>query len=118
MNANTAIKHVGDITEPFAERADELAAGAATTLQDLDGLLIQLRRFTDRLNSGDGTIARLIEDDQLYFDLVGAVRNVRQLTQRLQPIADDVRIFTDKIARDPGQLGVRGALQGRPVGRG
>ncbi len=26
------------------------------------------------------------------------VRNVRQLTQRLQPIADDVRIFTDKIA--------------------
>jgi phospholipid/cholesterol/gamma-HCH transport system substrate-binding protein len=118
QNANTAIQHIGDIAEPFAARADILAASAATTLQDLDGLLIQLRKFADRLNSGDGTIARLIEDDQLYFDLVGTVRNVRQLTQRLQPIADDVRIFTDKIARDPSQLGVRGALQGRPVGAG
>jgi phospholipid/cholesterol/gamma-HCH transport system substrate-binding protein len=117
-NANTALLHVNDITEPIAARADTLVADAASTLTNLDALLIELRKFSYRLNSGNGTVARLLEDEQLYYEFVQTVRNVRQLTQRLQPIADDVRIFTDKIARDPGQLGVRGALQGRPIGAG
>ncbi len=117
-NANTALRHIGDITEPIADRADTLVADAASTLQNLDGLLIQLRHFSNRLTNSDGTISRLLDDDQMYFEFVQTIRNVRQLTQRLQPIADDVRIFTDKIARDPGQLGVRGALQGRPNGAG
>jgi phospholipid/cholesterol/gamma-HCH transport system substrate-binding protein len=117
-NANTAVKNVGEITEPIAARADTLVADAASTLQNLDALLIQLRQFSHRLNTGNGTVARLLDDEQLYFEFVQTVRNVRTLTQRLQPIADDVRVFTDKIARDPGQLGVRGALQGRPIGAG
>jgi hypothetical protein len=29
-------------------------------------------------------------------------------------IVDDVRVFTDKIARHPEQLGVRGAIDRRP----
>jgi hypothetical protein len=31
---------------------------------------------------------------------------------------EDVRIFTDKIARDPRQLGVKGALDQTPSGQG
>jgi hypothetical protein len=54
----------------------------------------------------------------MYYELVQTINSIRGFTQRLQPIADDVRIFTDKIARDPGQLGIRGALQGRPIGAG
>lgn len=118
QNANTALKHIGDITEPIAERADSLVADAASSLKNLDAALIELRQLSYRINNGNGTVARLIDDDQLYYEFIQTVRNVRQLTQRLQPIADDVRIFTDKIARDPGQLGVRGALQGRPIGAG
>ncbi|MDZ4849827.1 MAG: MlaD family protein [Pirellulaceae bacterium] len=118
QNANVALRHIGEFTEPLAENADSLIGDAGQVLRNLDASLTLLREFAQRLNNGKGTVARLIEDDQLYFDVVNAVRNVRALTQRLQPIADDVRIFTDKIARDPGQLGVRGALQGRPIGAG
>jgi len=118
LNANVALKHIGEFTEPLAENADALVGDAGQMIKNLDTLLIDLRQFSYRLNSGDGTIARLIEDDQLYFEFIQTIKNVRMLTQRLQPIADDVRIFTDKIARDPGQLGVRGALQGRPMGAG
>jgi phosphoglycerate-specific signal transduction histidine kinase len=70
------------------------------------------------LNSGNGTVARLIEDEQLYVQLVQTLENVEQLTHRLQPIVEDVRVFTDKIARDPRQLGVRGALDSRGSGLG
>jgi phospholipid/cholesterol/gamma-HCH transport system substrate-binding protein len=44
------------------------------------------------------------------------VSNVNHLTLELRPIVDDVRVFTDKIARHPEQLGVRGALDRRPAG--
>ena len=43
-----------------------------------------------------------------------AAQNVSKLTKDLRPIVDDVRVFTDKIARHPEQLGVRGALDRRP----
>jgi phospholipid/cholesterol/gamma-HCH transport system substrate-binding protein len=117
-NANSAIKNIGEFTEPLAAKADTLVADVGSTLENLDSSLIELRRFAYRLNSGDGTIARLIDDDQMYYELVQTINSIRGFTQRLQPIADDVRIFTDKIARDPGQLGIRGALQGRPIGAG
>lgn len=117
-NANVALRNIGRFTDPLGERADELIDGAVNSLQNLDVLLADMRVFASRLNSGNGTIARLVDDQQLYFEVVQTIQNVRLLSQRLQPIADDVRIFTDKIARDPGQLGVRGALQGRPNGAG
>ena len=47
---------------------------------------------------------------EVYNDLAQAANNVNRLTQDLRPIIDDVRVFTDKIARHPEQLGVRGAL--------
>ncbi len=117
-NANVVLKNVGEFTVPLAENAEALVGDAGNMLRNLDALLIDLRQFSHRLNSGDGTIARLIDDDQLYFEFIQTIKNVRAITQRLQPIADDVRVFTDKIARDPGQLGIRGALQGRPMGAG
>lgn len=118
QNANFALQNIGKFTEPLGENADALVGNLGQTLVNLDALLSDLRVFAGRLNNGNGTVARLIEDQQLYFELLQAIQNVRMLTQRLQPIADDVRVFTDKIARDPGQLGVRGALQGRPTGAG
>jgi phospholipid/cholesterol/gamma-HCH transport system substrate-binding protein len=117
-NASIALRNIGRFTDPLGERADELIDGAVNSLQNLDVLLADMRVFANRLNSGNGTIARLVDDQQLYFEVIQTIQNVRLLSQRLQPIADDVRVFTDKIARDPGQLGVRGALQGRPIGAG
>jgi len=117
-NANVALRNIGRFTDPLGERADELIDGAVNSLGNLDVLLADLRVFANRLNSGNGTVARLIDDQQLYYEVIQTIQNVRLLSQRLQPIADDVRVFTDKIARDPGQLGVRGALQGRPNGAG
>ena len=61
-----------------------------------------------------GTLGKLVRDPQVYNDLAQAAGNVNRLTKELRPIVDDVRVFTDKIARHPEQLGVRGALDRRP----
>lgn len=118
LNANLALENIAKFTQPLGDQADYLIGNTGQMLENLDALLIDLRQFSRKLNQGDGTIARLIDDQQLYFEIIHTIQNVRLLTQRLQPIADDVRVFTDKISRDPGQLGVRGALQNRPIGSG
>jgi phospholipid/cholesterol/gamma-HCH transport system substrate-binding protein len=117
-NADEALGNVAQITEPLAARAPEATEDILRTVDNLDALLLDLRRFSARLNSGNGTISRLIEDEQLYIQLVQTLENVEQLTARLQPVVEDVRVFSDKIARDPRQLGVRGALDSRGSGLG
>ena len=70
--------------------------------------------FGRKLNSGQGTIGKLMGDDELYNSLNSAVRNVECLTRELKPIVSDVRVFSDRIARHPELLGVRGALERSP----
>ena len=41
-------------------------------------------------------------------------KNIDDLTRQLKPILDDARVFSDKIARHPETLGVRGAVQRSP----
>lgn len=124
-NANRAIENIAEITEPVKENSEMLVERATTLLANLDVLSTDLRRFATRLNNGNGTIKQLIDDDRLYFQAIETMRNietasanVRQIASRLQPIVDDARVFADKVARDPGQLGVRGALSGRSLGTG
>jgi len=70
--------------------------------------------FSKALNQSDGTLGKLVRDPKVYDDLAQASANVNRLTRELRPIVDDVRVFTDKIARHPEQLGVRGAIDRRP----
>ncbi len=116
--ANAAINDIREFTKPLSGQSEQVVASAVRTLANLDATLVELQRFAGRLNAGDGTIARLIEDDQLYYSLIQTLTNVERLSSRLQPIVEDVRVITDKVARDPSQLGVRGVLRSNPSGAG
>ena len=43
-----------------------------------------------------------------------AMNLLERISRELRPIINDVRVFSDKIARHPESLGVRGALDRRP----
>jgi len=125
QNVNTTINSAGrtienleQFTAPLAERGDELVDQAIRSLASLERSLSQVEQFGYTLNNSDGTLKRLLEDDEIYWQVKRSVENVEMATARIRPILDDVRTFTDKIARDPRQLGVRGALSKRPVGMG
>ena len=106
------------ITEPFANRSEEFANQVMRSLINLEGALAQVESFGQSLNNSDGTLKRFLEDDDIYFQVQRTIANIEQATSRIRPIMDDVRIFTDKIARDPRELGVRGALSKRPSSAG
>ena len=52
----------------------------------------------------------MINDPELYQRVSSSVANIENLTRQLQPVVRDAREFSNKIARHPELLGVRGAL--------
>lgn len=117
-DAEQTFQNLSEITRPIAQRSDAIADSLVNNLQSLDRTLNQAESFITSLNRSEGTVGRLIKDPELYYRIRRAVENIELATARVRPILDDVRIFTDKVARDPRQLGVRGALTKRPTGTG
>ncbi len=111
-------ENIEAFTEPLGDQGGVLVEQALKSLANLDNVLLQAETFTTALNSGDGTLRRLIEEPELYDRINRTVENIEAATVRIRPILDDVRVFSDKIARDPRQLGVRGAVGGRSTGLG
>lgn len=125
-NANTAIENIAEITEPVSQNSEVLVANAVSALDNLNALSVDLKRFTTRLNNSQGTIAQLVDNPQTAFNVDQTLQSIRSassnveiLTQKLQPILGDVRVFSDKIARNPGALiDLKGTISGRPRGVG
>jgi phospholipid/cholesterol/gamma-HCH transport system substrate-binding protein len=124
-NADEAIANLAEITEPISQRSDQIAANLGNALANIEGLAADLKVFARRLNSSQGTLARLIDDPAMYGKLNDTLDNIRLvsgnvelITRRLQPVIEDVRVTADKLARDPAQMGVRGILSPRPNGLG
>jgi len=114
--AKTNLDHLEKFTKPLGESGPQLVANVEESTRNLNDLLEQFVAFSEALNSGQGTLGRLVHDDEVYQQIQRVVGNAEEITRRARPIVEDVRIFTDKIARDPRQLGVKGALDQRPSG--
>ena len=113
-SADRNLRNLEGLTKPLGDRGEQMVAQVDRTIARLDETLQQAALFTKALNESQGTLGKLVRDPQVYNDLAQAAQNVSKLTKDLRPIVDDVRVFTDKIARHPEQLGVRGALDRRP----
>ncbi|MFM8290357.1 MAG: MlaD family protein [Planctomycetia bacterium] len=113
-SADRNLRNLEGLTKPLGERGEGMVAQVNQTIGRLDEVLQQAAAFTRALNESQGTIGKLVRDPQVYDDLAQAAANVNGLTKELRPIVNDVRVFADKIARHPEQLGVRGALDRRP----
>jgi phospholipid/cholesterol/gamma-HCH transport system substrate-binding protein len=109
-SADRNLRNLEGLTKPLGDQGEAMVSRLNGTIGRLDEVLMQVAGFAKALNDSDGTLGRLVRDPCVYEDLSVAATNVKRLTQELRPIVNDVRVFTDKIARHPEQLGVRGAL--------
>jgi phospholipid/cholesterol/gamma-HCH transport system substrate-binding protein len=109
--ADSNLENLQAFTEPLGQKSDQMFQRLDRSAEKLDRILDAMVDFSEALNTDEGTLGRLLHDPTLYDNVNSAAENVEQLTRDLRPILDDVRIFTDKIARDPGRLGVRGVFQ-------
>jgi phospholipid/cholesterol/gamma-HCH transport system substrate-binding protein len=116
--ASKNLENLENFTRPLGERGEQLVNNLDGSLANVNALLEQLVEFTDNLNSRQGTLGRLMNDEELYQKLNRSLTNLEELSFKAKPIMDNVTILTDKLARDPRQLGLKGAFDGRPLGVG
>jgi phospholipid/cholesterol/gamma-HCH transport system substrate-binding protein len=116
--ADANLENLEQFTKPLSEHGDRIIASVEGSAANLDALLEQLVHLVRGVNEGQGTVGRLVHDEEVYLQIKDTIKNIDEVSRKLQPILNDVRVFTDKIARDPRQLGVKGALDRRPSGSG
>lgn len=111
-SADENLKNLQGFTGPLGERGPEIVASIERGVDNLSELLGETALLAKSFNTSEGTFGRLIRERELYDQLLMTVGQVNQLianfdmlTRKLRPIIDDVRVFTDKIARDPARIG-------------
>jgi phospholipid/cholesterol/gamma-HCH transport system substrate-binding protein len=104
-------------TEALGKDGPEIVRGLRNSMDGVDELIEQITLFSTALNESEGTIGRLIRDPQMYDDLSQTIRNARDISARLKPLVNDLRLITDTISRNPFKLGVPGILDRDPGGR-
>ncbi len=104
-------------TGSLKDNGPEILVQVGDSLKNIDELVANISTFTkslSKLDNKDGTLGKLLNDSELYDEVLGTVENVRDLSTRLEPLVNDLRVFADALARDPGVIGVRGAIDQRP----
>jgi phospholipid/cholesterol/gamma-HCH transport system substrate-binding protein len=82
----------------------------AKAMENLNDITSLIRTIVSRIDQGQGSLGALMNDRQLYDRLNHAAKNIEEVSQKLKPIVDDARVFSDKIARHPGVI-VRDAVK-------
>jgi phospholipid/cholesterol/gamma-HCH transport system substrate-binding protein len=113
QTANRNLTNMEGITGPLGERGPEIVAKMENGVEDLSMAMKQISEFSKAVNDSEGTIGQLVHNPEMFNRLNKAAGNIERVSQQLQPIVSDVRVFTDKIARDPSQIGVGGAIRRR-----
>jgi phospholipid/cholesterol/gamma-HCH transport system substrate-binding protein len=115
---NRNLRNIEGFTEPLGEQGPVVIERLDRGAQKLEQLMGEMYTFSQALNSGNGTVGRLVHDDELYENLNSTVANIEALAEKLEPVIWNAQVFSDKIARHPELLGVRGALQRSPGTKG
>lgn len=123
--AEENLANLTEFTQALGDQGPDLIANLNSSLAKLDSLANDIGSFAEGMGNSDGTVARLFNDPEVYNNLNETMRNakdvsnmVRALMVQVEPLMHDVRYTMDGIARDPGQLGVRGLLnRSQPFGQ-
>lgn len=120
ISAETNLKNLEGFTEPLGAQGPEMSQKLISAVDNLDRVLADASRFVGTVTDSRGSLNRLLNDPDLYDEVIRAVSNANvvlyhldQRLQQLRPVLDDIRVFSDKVAREPGRL-VGGALNRGP----
>lgn len=97
------LENMRGFTGALDEQGGQIVMGLSNAME-------LLATFGENLNNPDGAVGKLLQDPELYDSLQRVVANLEELTFQLRPILNNVQVFTDKIARHPEQIGLRGMV--------
>ena len=119
--AEQTVQNINEFTRPLGQQGDVIVSDILRTIENLNALMVDLRtvvgpvrQVANRINNGQGTIAKLIDDEELYNSAIRTVQEIEFIVRRARPVIEDARVLTDKLSRDPSSF-LRNAIR-RPSG--
>ncbi|MEO2013979.1 MAG: MlaD family protein [Fuerstiella sp.] len=104
-NINTA-------TAPLAQHSQAMVARLNQSLGNIEVMTGELAVISKLVNRNNGTVKKLLTDPSVYHNLNSTAASLAVLLENLKPVVSDLQVFSDKVARHPELLGVRGVVRG------
>ena len=107
------VTRILDVITKIADQVEgdvpEIVSAVKHSALRLESLFSELTQIVENFRNADGTVKRLIRDPQAYEKLLATLDNVEKITEEVdwmlrvdaKPIAHNMKILTDKAARDP-----------------
>lgn len=84
-NLNQNSKEIDNIINNFSDISDSLAAvDLKLTINKVDAALLSFQEIMDKVNSGEGSLGKLVNNDSLYFELESASTELNQLLEDIK----------------------------------
>ncbi|WP_299779548.1 MlaD family protein [uncultured Formosa sp.] len=84
-NINVTLSNLNNTTSNFSKISDSLAAtNISGVVKNLEQSLASFNGVLDDVNNGEGSLGKLLKDDQLYDNLEGATLQLEQLLQDMK----------------------------------
>ncbi len=115
-SARTNFDNLTPLTEALGRNSGQLLAELEAASANLRQGLARVNTVIAQVAEGEGTLGLLLRDPALYNNANTLVYNVNEIVRRLPLIMNDLRVFSDKIARDPGRL-IGGLVREEAVGK-
>jgi hypothetical protein len=116
-----AMEIITTITDQVEGDVPEIVSAVKRSAVRLESLFSELTMIVENFRNADGTVKRLIRDPEAYEKILATLENVERITDEVdwmlradvKPIAHNVKVLTDKAARDPAVF-IRNLLRKEP----
>jgi phospholipid/cholesterol/gamma-HCH transport system substrate-binding protein len=78
----------GSLTK-LDDNVDHVARSANTSMENISSFFVSLRQISDSVNAGQGSLGKLVKDNQFYDALVFTVRKLGEAAERFKEVADE-----------------------------
>ena len=112
VKADAALGNLNEVTAPLAKRSERIAHRLEKSIASVETLMGELAIFSQTINDENGPLSRIMKDQQLARNIDESASSLQLIMRHLEAISKDLRVFSDKIARHPELLGVRGTFDG------
>ncbi|MDR0326801.1 MAG: MlaD family protein [Planctomycetaceae bacterium] len=127
-NLTIGLERVSRTLEVITKIADqvegdvpEIVSAVKRSALQLESLFSELTTIIQNFRNADGTVKRLIRDPEAYEKILATLDNVEKITDEVdwmirtdfKPVAHNVKVLTDKAARDPA-IFIRNLLRKEP----
>ena len=112
QQVDSTVGNLNAATAPLARNSEAMVARLGGSLKNIETLTAELATVSQLMNANDGTIKKMLTDPTMYRNLNATAGSMAVLLENLKPVVADLQVFSDKVARHPELLGVRGVVRG------